>query len=257
MKTAIIAGTGVDELIDFGDITTVTTRFGEAEVVEARLRDTTFLFVPRHGTGHSVAPGAINYRAQIAAIKKMCVHQIIGVCAVGSLNSGLSTGSLAILKDFIDLTKRRADTFFDDPNGPVVHTDFTQPYCPEISQALHDACRDEDISFEANAVYIGVEGPRYETPAEIRLYASWGGDVIGMTNVPEVILAREAGLCYGALAIVSNMASGISPTPLAHDDVRAAVLSSSTTLAAVLDRAMKSIPETRECACGMNTGLKL
>jgi 5'-methylthioadenosine phosphorylase len=252
---AIIGGTGIDEISDFGAIVTVTTPYGPAEIVEAQLCGARFLFVPRHGIQHSVPPGLINYRAQIAALKTMKVDRIIGVCAVGSLTHDLPARSLAILGDFIDLTKKRADTYFDEPSGPAIHTDFTEPYCPEVSGALRDACRDEGVHFKTDAVYVGVEGPRYETPAEIKLYASWGGHVIGMTNVPEVILAREAGLCYGALSIVSNLACGLSPTPLSHDDVRSAVASAAQTLANVLRKAMKGLPETRECTCADNIGL--
>ncbi|MHB9035361.1 MAG: MTAP family purine nucleoside phosphorylase [Armatimonadota bacterium] len=255
MNIAVIGGTGVDEIAEFGDVTTVTTPFGDAEVVDAELHGVRFLFVPRHGTDHSVPPGRINYRAQIAALKMKGVHRVIGVCAVGSLTRDLPAGSFAVLGDFIDLTKKRADTFFDLPNGPVVHTDFTHPYCTEVSEALRSACQDTEIVFGANAVYIGVEGPRYETPAEVKLYASWGGHVIGMTNVPEVVLAREAGLCYGALGIVSNLASGISPTPLSHDEVRKAMATASNTLAEVLRRSIERLPETRICTCGSNTGL--
>jgi 5'-methylthioadenosine phosphorylase len=257
MRLAIIGGTGIDEMDCFaaGSRASVCTRFGCAEIVQGRMGDQDIIFVPRHGAHHSIPPALINYRAQIAALRKLEVDATIGVCAVGSLRTDLPAGSFAVMSDFIDLTKRRMDTFFDSQDGPVVHTDFTQPYCPIISDVLRRSCAGTGALFEANAIYVGVEGPRYETPAEIRLYASWGGHVIGMTNLPEAILAREAGLCYGALGVVTNLASGLSPTRLSHDEVREAMAVSSETLKAVLTRALGAIPETRECGCRCNDSL--
>ena len=259
MRLAIVGGTGVDEMegIASGRHADVRTRFGEAVVVEAEVGGAQVVFLPRHGPGHSVPPARINYRAQMAALKKLGVRRVIGVCTVGSLAKGARRGSFAIVTDFIDLTRRRSDTFFDDPEGLVVHTDFTHPYCPEVSDALRTACTDEGVEFLAESVYVGVEGPRYESPAEVRSYASWGGDLVGMTGLPEVVLAREAGLCYGAIAIVSNAASGICPTPLKHEDVRSAARQATESLQAILRRALASISNTPECDCGANTGLVL
>lgn len=235
--------------------TSVATRFGSAEVVQTRIGDRDVIFVPRHGPTHSTPPAQINYRAQIAALRKMGVEAVIGVCAVGSLRTDLAAGALAVLGDFIDLTKRRQDTFFDASGESVVHTDFSQPYCPVISEVLVNACSLVGASCESGAVYVGVEGPRYETPAEIRLYASWGGDVIGMTNLPEAVLAREAGLCYGAIAVVTNLAAGLSPTPLNHDEVRSVVAAASDTLKRILLQAVASVPERRNCSCRDNDRL--
>lgn len=251
MLFAVIGGTGIDEMDSFtsGIVTSVTTRFGTAEVIEARIGDREVLFVPRHGKGHSVAPDKINYRAQIAALKKRRVDRVIGICAVGSLQKDLAAGSFAVLTDFIDLTRRSARTFFDEPDSPVVHTDFTHPYCPEVSRVLVQSCTKRGARLCSEAVYVGVDGPRYETPAEIRLYSSWGAHVIGMTNVPEVILAREAGLCYGAIAIVTNAATGISPTPLTHAEVRLAMRAAGEDLTAILTSAISDMPEKCECEC--------
>lgn len=257
MRLAVIGGTGIDEMDCFtgGSPANVLTRFGSTDIVEGRMNGQEIVFLPRHGLRHSVPPSRIDYRAQIAALRKLEVDAVIGVCTVGSLKADLHPGSFAVLSDFIDLTKRRVDTFFDSENGPVVHTDLTQPYCPLVSDALRRACADAGATFEADAVYVGVEGPRYETPAEIRLYASWGGHVIGMTNLPEAILAREAGLCYGALAVVTNLASGLSPTRLNHEEVRSAMASSSERLKTILTRALGGISDTRECGCRDNNRL--
>ena len=225
MDIAIIGGTGIDEMPEFtsGKPESITTRFGDAIVLPNIVDGRSLYFLPRHGLDHAIPPSRINYRAQIAALKSLGVGAVIGICAVGSLRIGVVPGSFVVLGDFIDLTRHRICTFFDDPTGPPAHTDFTEPYCPWVSKALTDACGDTGADCTPYAIYIGVDGPRYETPAEIRLYASWGGDVMGMTNVPEAVLAREAGLCYGALGVVTNMAAGLGTTSLGHDDVRSAV----------------------------------
>jgi len=259
MKLAIIGGTGIDEMDGFRSerVMTVSTRFGDADVVLSRFCDNEIVFLPRHGVDHSVSPSNINYRAQIAALKKLEVNRAIGIAAVGSLTTDLPGGSFAVLGDFIDLTKRREDSFFNAPGEPVVHTDFTKPYCPNISDALNKACKVVNVWHKSRAVYVGVEGPRYESPAEIKLYSSWGAHVIGMTNLPEVLLAREAGICYGAIAVVSNLASGLSPTPLSHDEVRAVVIEAGDKLQKILHHAINEILIERECTCGLNTELVL
>ncbi|MCX6344430.1 MAG: MTAP family purine nucleoside phosphorylase [Armatimonadetes bacterium] len=258
MSVAVIGGTGIDEMEEFnaGRVIPVHTRFGDVQIIESPAHPGVY-FLPRHGLDHSVPPAQINYRAQIAALKTLGVNCAIGVCAVGSLNPKINTGSLVVLGDFIDLTRHRAYTFFDDERGPVVHTDFTEPYCPEISRAIENACADVGVGFFSNAVYVGVDGPRYESPSEIRLYASWGGDVIGMTNLPEVALAREAGLCYGAVAVATNLAAGLSDSLLGHDAVRAAMASSTKYLQTVINTALQLIPAERSCNCASNKALIL
>ena len=245
MSVAIIGGTGMDEIEAFsaGKVLLVSTRFGEVQIIESSIRQGTY-FLPRHGLEHCVPPAQINYRAQMAALKSLGVDCAIGVCAVGSLNVKIQTGCLVILGDFIDLTRHRAYTFFNDERGPVVHTDFTEPYCPEISKTLEKACVAVGVDVYLGAVYVGVDGPRYESPSEIKLYASWGGDVIGMTNLPEVVLAREAGVCYGALGVSTNLAAGLSDLP-------------SKQLQDVINSALQLIPEQTSCNCANNKGLIL
>lgn len=259
MRIGLIGGTGIDEMDCFagGRPVTVTTRWGSVEVLESGMDGREVVFLPRHGMDHQMPPSKINYRAQIAALKKLELDAVISVCAVGSLKADLKPGSFAVLSDFVDLTKRRDDTFFDSETGPVVHTDFTHPYCPSVSGVLCDSCRESGAVFSCSATYVGVEGPRYESPAEIRLYASWGGDVIGMTNVPEVVLAREAGLCYGAIAVVTNLACGISPTPLNHAEVRQAMARAAQELQEIVGRSIQNLPQTRACGCSANCQLAI
>lgn len=259
MSLAIIGGTGIDEMKEFvsEQAVSVSTRFGSADIIRGEYNGKSLFFVPRHGLDHSIPPSRINYRAQIAALKKLGVEHVIGICAVGSLSKDLQPGSFAILRDFIDLTKHREDTFFNIPGEPVVHTDFTCPYCPNITDALAQSCADASNSYKANAIYVGVEGPRYETPAEIKLYGSWGANVIGMTNLPEAVLAREAGLCYGVICVVTNFAAGISAAPLSHDEVRNTVASASDALIEVLHNSLERIVNNGGCTCRSNQGLVL
>lgn len=257
-RLAVIAGTGVDEQTEFTEAApmSVSTRFGEAQVVRCEIDRIKFVFLPRHGPTHSLPPHLVNHRANIAALKLLGVERVVGVCSVGSLMTQLQPGSFAILGDFVDLTRRTITTYFDEP-GVVAHTDFSRPYCPEISDALAGACEAEHVGVTREAVYVGVDGPRYETPAEVRLYAAWGGHVVGMTGVPEAILAREAGLCYGALAVVTNFAAGLSPTPLTHEEVRRAMAAAGPDLRRILARALRSIPASRACACASTNGISL
>ena len=259
MRIGLIGGTGVDEMpwLAGGSLSVVETRWGAAAAIESRVGGSGVVFIPRHGKEHQTPPSRINYRAQIAALKKLAVDAVISVCAVGSLQAALVPGSFAILSDFIDLTKRREDTFFDGDSAPVVHTDFTQPYCPAVSSVIERACTEAGVDFYSRATYVGVEGPRYESPAEIRLYASWGGEVIGMTNLPEVVLAREAGLCYGAIAVVTNLACGICPTPLHHTEVRQAMADAAYKLQEVIAEAIAAMPEKAACNCAANCQLAI
>ncbi|MDH7600684.1 MAG: MTAP family purine nucleoside phosphorylase [Armatimonadota bacterium] len=257
MSTALIGGTGIDELSEFtsGRRLEVSTRFGHVELAETSLGGRTVFFLPRHGFAHSVPPSLINYRANIAGLKKLGVTRIISLSAVGSLTPELKVGSFAILGDFIDMTRRRPGTFFDEPGSPVAHTDFSEPYCPELTKALVEACRKQGVCFLERAVYVGVEGPRYETPAEVKLFASWGGHVVGMTNVPEVVLAKEAGICFAGLAIVANLACGLGKNRLTHEEVRKVVAASGKTAATILREALQLIPTERKCTCGENLAL--
>lgn len=259
MILGVIGGTGIDEMPEFasGRVIAVNTRFGEAHVVRDEQASKGVLFLPRHGLKHNAPPSQINYRAQMAALKKLRVTRAIGVCAVGSLSATIAPGSFVVMGDFIDLTRHRPSTFFDDPCGPVVHTDFTEPYCPVVSKALLEACLAAGISAHPRAVYVGVDGPRYESPAEIKLYARWGGDVIGMTNLPEVVLAREAGICYGTLGLVTNLAAGLGIEPLVHNDVRASVAAMRPKLQAVLNKALSILEKPEECGCALNSSLDL
>ncbi len=159
-------------------------------------------FLSRHGRRHLLNPSAINYRANIFALKSLGVSHVISISAVGSMKESVHPGDVVVPDQFIDLTKRRVSTFFD--NGVVAHVAFGEPICAELRQALLSAGERVGATLHRNGTYLCMEGPQFSTKAESRLYRQWGVDVIGMTNMPEAKLAREAELCYATLALVTD-----------------------------------------------------
>ena len=204
----IVGGSGlyaIEELEILGE-EAVSTPFGEPSdnILCGRVKGTEqrVLFLPRHGRGHRIAPSNINYRANIAALKKLGATHVVSVSAVGSMEEHLAPGDLVVVDQFIDLTKRRASTFFDD--GIAAHVAFSDPVCPILSGALYDAARRVTDRAHNGGTYVCIEGPQFSTRAESMVYRSWGVDVIGMTNMPEAKLAREAELPYATLALVTD-----------------------------------------------------
>jgi 5'-methylthioadenosine phosphorylase len=189
--------TGVEEL-------SVDTPFGPPSdtIVRGRLGDTTLLFLPRHGRGHRVAPHEINYRANVCALKRSGATHLVSVSAVGSMKEEIAPGDLVVPDQFIDLTKKRTTTFFED--GIVGHVVFADPVCPMLSTALGDAARKAGAKIHQGGTYVVIEGPQFSTRAESRVYRSWGVSVIGMTAMPEAKLAREAELPYATLALSTD-----------------------------------------------------
>lgn len=205
---AVIGGSGlydVDELEGVEEIN-VPTPFGPPSDAIARGRfkgtDTIGLFLPRHGRGHRHSPSTINYRANICALKMLGATHIMSVSAVGSMKEQIAPGDLVVVDQFIDLTKRRASTFFDE--GIVGHIPFADPICPVMASALHAAASTTSARVHRGGTYVCIEGPQFSTRAESLVYRSWGVDVIGMTNMPEAKLAREAELPYATLALSTD-----------------------------------------------------
>jgi 5'-methylthioadenosine phosphorylase len=220
MQFAVIGGTGFYDFLGEGAAALdVTTRYGTVQVDRGLVEGIEVAFVPRHGREHSVPPHRVNYRANIAALQQLGVKNVLATAAVGTMTEALPPGSLAVLTQFLDFTKCRHSTFHDGEEGEVVHVDVTDPYCSHLRLELEAAARELDEPLRPSATYVCAEGPRFETPAEIRMFRMLGGDVVGMTNVPEVVLAREAGLCYAAVAIITNWAAGMTPDLVKHGEV--------------------------------------
>ncbi len=209
MNQAIIGGTGVYKLFDDKESVTVDTRYGSAEIDLVTIDGYRFAFLPRHGRGHSVPPHRINFRANIQALRSLGIEFVYATTAVGSCSERFAPGDVVVLRDFLDFTKSRPSTFFED-GDEVVHAPMHEPYCRRLTEAFLETAREHRLQVKGEAVYVCTEGPRFETAAEIRMYARMGGEVVGMTSVPEVVLAREAGICYASIGIVTNLCTGMS-----------------------------------------------
>ncbi len=216
----IIAGTGYYDLPGLMQRSerTVRTEYGDAALVTGLWRGTQIGFVPRHGGDHSIAPAAINYRANIRALADLGADAVFAVNVVGSMLPDHGPGSFVLVEDFIDFTTGRDCTFHDRP-GEVRHTDMTDVYDPELRSLLRRAAQMEGVELGEGAVYVCTNGPRFETPAEIRMYARMGAGVVGMTGYPEVALAREAGIAYASVAVVSNVAAGMGAGAISHEEI--------------------------------------
>ncbi len=221
MSLALIGGTGIGTIEDLSDMRdeTIETKFGAAHVTRGNLRGRELIFLHRHGPQRNVPPHRINFRANIAALKQLGATTIFAATAVGGLHDDWAPGTLVLLNQFLDFTKSRPTTFFDDGGDIPIHIDMTEPYCPRLRRLLLDVAERMNLALIPQGTYACMEGPRFETPAEIRMLRQLGGDVVGMTGVPEVVLAREAGICYAGVSIVTNYAAGISPAPLTHQEV--------------------------------------
>jgi 5'-methylthioadenosine phosphorylase len=183
----------------------VETTFGAPSdaVVEGRLGDTRLLFLPRHGRAHRFAPHEINYRANLLALKMLGAEQVVSFSAVGSMREHLSPGHVVIVDQFLDRTRSRPSTFFEGV-GVVAHVELADPVDAALSSALYRAAVEVGARAHRGGTYVCIEGPQFSTRAESRLYRSWGVDVIGMTNLPEARLAREAELPYASAALVTD-----------------------------------------------------
>lgn len=210
MRKAIIGGTGVYRMAggEFEE-KIENTKYGEAVVYLGRGDYDDMVFLPRHGIDHRTPPHKINYRANIAALKQLEVEAVLAVFAVGSINEAILPGGLALLDQFIDFSNNRPLSFYDGGDSGLVHAEVNQPYCENLRQNLLQLAPDYGLTMAETGTYVCTNGPRFETPAEIRMYGKLGGDVVGMTGVPEVVLAREMELHYAAVAHSVNWAAGI------------------------------------------------
>lgn len=220
MVLAIIGGTGLEKVagnLEERQNETVTTPYGEVALVRGRLDGGEIIFLPRHGLNHDVPPHAINYRANTQALKDAGVTHILAAAAVGSMKPEISPGDFVLIDQFIDFTKARQSTFSGD-QVPLRHIDMTEPYDGTLRRLLLTAAEQKGVELHKSGTYICTEGPRFETPAEINMFKTFGGDVVGMTGVPEVVLANEAEIPYAALAVVTNYAAGMAGHNLTYGE---------------------------------------
>jgi 5'-methylthioadenosine phosphorylase len=210
--------------------------------------DQEIIFLPRHGKNHNIPPHMINYRANIWGFKKLGVERIVSVSAVGGIKKGLKPRDVVVLDQVLDMTKNRESTFYDGEEG-VVHIDFTEPYCPEMRKLLLKAGKLSKVHLKKGGTYVAVEGPRLESASEIKSFGILGGDVVGMTGMPEAALARELEMCYSGLSVVANYAAGISKEKLTVSEVMEAMTIATEKIKRLFRAAFPIIPDRRKCFC--------
>ncbi|MCF8563791.1 S-methyl-5'-thioadenosine phosphorylase [Alicyclobacillus tolerans] len=247
---AIIGGTGVydPKLLDDTTPTTIETAFGEVQATVGTYQGKHIVFMPRHGFGHSTPPHKINYRANILALKQLGVTQVLATAAVGSLRRELRPGSLVIVDSFLDFTKNRPVTFFED-NAGVVHVDMSDPYCHRLRQSLASSAEQIGISVHHGGTYVCTEGPRFESSAEIRMFQAMGGSVVGMTSVPEVVLAKEAEMCYATVCMVTNFGAGMTSSALTHEEVLEEMDKNVSRIRELFFHTLSHLTSERSCRC--------
>lgn len=240
-KIGLIAGTGFYNLpaLKDGESKEIETPYGKAQIRSGEWNGARLIFLTRHGVGHSIPPHLINYRANIKAMKDLGVEQIIAINVVGGINPKLSPGDLCLIDDFIDFTSGRQHTFSDGSKPGVQHVDVTRPYDAKIQNALRQSAKESGILLHENGVYAGFNGPRFETPSEIRLAALAGATVVGMTGCPEVSLARELGIAYASIALVVNPAAGLSEAEITMDEINKALDLGKSKALTVIEGAIK------------------
>lgn len=244
---ALILGSGLEKALIPIKTLEVETPFGsKVTVYIVSLNDIKALAIPRHGSKHEKPPHMVDYRANLWALRTLGAERILAVNTVGAINVAMKPGDLVVPHDLIDFTKTRTYTFYD--SQPVVHIDLTEPYCRELRELLIASTRKLGGRVWERAVYVCTEGPRFETPAEIRMFRLLGGDIVGMTGCPEASLARELGLCYASLCLVSNMAAGLQ-SRISSEEVVEIASKMANVILRILEDALKNMPRKRSCSC--------
>lgn len=252
-EIGIFGGSGFYEWLGGGESVEVGTPYGppSGAVTIAEVSGRRVAFLPRHGPSHTIPPGMVNYRANVAAMQQLGVRRIIGPSAVGSLQPHHHPGELVIADQFVDRTRARDDSFYHGPE--VVHVSAADPYCPELRGLAARVAEEQSVRFSADGTVVVVEGPRFSTRAESRWYSRMGWDIIGMTQYPEVILARELEICYLNLSLVTDYDAGLEGAPeiaaVQAQDVLAVLAENIARLRGLLAALIPLIPKTRSCPC--------
>ncbi|MHB8791802.1 MAG: S-methyl-5'-thioadenosine phosphorylase [Thermoleophilia bacterium] len=249
-RIGVIGGSGFYELLENPRIERVSTPFGEPSdaITIGEIAGREVCFLPRHGKGHRIMPTDLPFRANIMAMKQLGVEWIISASAVGSMQKHIEPGHIVIPDQFIDRTRQRRSTFFGD--GCVAHVSFADPVCPDLSKLLAEVGRDVGASIHEGGTYLCMEGPQFSTRAESNLYRSWGVEVIGMTNLQEAKLAREAEICYATLALSTYYDCWYE----GEEEVTMMMVietmdNNVATAIKIVEAAVPLIPEERGCIC--------
>ncbi|WP_327375899.1 S-methyl-5'-thioadenosine phosphorylase [Streptomyces sp. NBC_01216] len=272
----VIGGSGFYSFLEDVTEVSVDTPYGNPSdsLFLGEIADRRVAFLPRHGRGHTLPPHRINYRANLWALRSLGVRQVLGPCAVGGLREEYGPGTLVVPDQLVDRTKTRAQTYFDGEPLPtawggatpnVVHTTFADPYCPDGRRVALKAARGKGWEPVDGGTMVVVEGPRFSTRAESRWHAAAGWSVVGMTGHPEAVLARELGLCYTSLALVTDLDAGAETGEgVSHTEVLRVFGANVGRLREVLFDAVGALPDTadRDCLCthahdGWDLGIEL
>lgn len=239
---ALIIGSGLPTLVDEGEGRRVQTRFGRpsAAINTVTIGGCSLLSLRRHGDGHTVPPHAINYRANLAALREMGARQIIALNTVGVISDVRESGQIAVPDQILDYTWGREHTIFDGHDGVVEHLDFTVPFSSSLRNGLLAAAESSGVGCYDGGVYAATQGPRLETAAEIDRLEQDGADFVGMTAMPEASIARELGLGYACLAMIVNRAAGRGDTPI-HQDVAASTVEANAASMRILTEFFKGV----------------
>lgn len=244
---AIIGGTGVYGTTHNSRVEKVETKFGGVELDIVNIDGEEIVFLARHGKEHSKPPHLINYKANMMALKQYGVKYIYATAAVGSCNENYGPGDVVVINDFLDFTKSRPVTFFEGGDDPVKHVDMSDPYCKSMREKFYLYSKELGLDIKGDAVYICTEGPRFETASEIKMYKNIG-DVVGMTSVPEVVFAKELGLCYSAIGIITNWCTGIGGEIAIHD-IQGSVDKNRENITDVFIKVFKAGLDQENCNC--------
>jgi len=251
-EIGVIGGSGIYEIEGLEDVEDVecSTPFGPPSdaIRIGTLEGRRVAFLPRHGRGHRLSPSEVPYKANIYALKTLGVERIISLNAVGSLREEIKPLDFVIPDQIIDRTKGRESTFFGE--GIVAHINFADPFCPELSEILYRAALEEGVRAHRGGVYVVIEGPAFSTRAESKLHKLMGGTVVGMTVIPEAKLAREAEICYAALASVTDMDVWMEGSGLSALEIARNLLLNAERAKRIIRRACALIPKERKCSCG-------
>ncbi|HOO03535.1 MAG TPA: S-methyl-5'-thioadenosine phosphorylase [Methanomassiliicoccales archaeon] len=250
-RIGIIGGTGVydPDMFELKETVRPHTPYGPAsdEIQLGELNGVPVAFLPRHGRGHAIPPHMINYRANIYALRQVGVERVVSPCAVGSLQEEYKPGEIVLVDQFIDLTKGRRYTFFDGPR--TVHISTADPFCPEMNALFAKEAKRAKIPVHAGGTYVCIEGPRFSTRAESRMFKAFA-DVIGMTLAPECALAREMEMCYTSLATITDY-DVWAEHPVDTATVLRIMAENADRVRTLLSRTLPKIPEERKkCSCG-------
>ncbi len=242
MQIGVILGSGYDKFLEDGKKIQVHTRYGEVEAREIEIEKTKAFILNRHGKSAAIPANKINHRANIAALHQLEAERIIAISAVGSMNKLIKVGELVLLDQFIDFSFYFAS--FEDR-----YIDVSEPFCEQLRSIILRTVRALKLKLHPRGTYICVRGPRYETKAEIEAFQKLGGDVIGMTIAPECTLARELGICYAAVSLVTNFAAGIEKAKLSHQKVLQVCAEQRENLEKLILHAIPEISEIKKCKC--------